>query len=129
MDLVQSRIVTPDVASLARFYAGLVGVDVVLNDYYVEVPAGTHRVGFSRVRFSEVDGADACGTARPAAAGEVILDFAVDDLDREHARIDGGGVEWVMKPTMQPWGRRSMMFRDPEGHLVNVFSSHAEARS
>jgi uncharacterized glyoxalase superfamily protein PhnB len=26
-----------------------------------------------------------------------------------------------MLPTLQPWGRRSMMLRDPEGHLINVF--------
>jgi hypothetical protein len=38
MDLVQSRIVTDEVARLAAFYASLVRVSVVLNDYYVEVP-------------------------------------------------------------------------------------------
>jgi uncharacterized glyoxalase superfamily protein PhnB len=27
-----------------------------------------------------------------------------------------------MSPKTQPWGSRSMIFRDPEGHLVNVFS-------
>ena len=27
-----------------------------------------------------------------------------------------------MPPTTQPWGNRSMMFRDPAGNLVNVFS-------
>jgi uncharacterized glyoxalase superfamily protein PhnB len=32
------------------------------------------------------------------------------------------GVEWVMPPKTQPWGSRAMIFRDPEGHLVNVFS-------
>jgi hypothetical protein len=25
-------------------------------------------------------------------------------------------------PRTQPWGNRSMIFRDPEGNLVNVFS-------
>jgi uncharacterized glyoxalase superfamily protein PhnB len=28
----------------------------------------------------------------------------------------------VMPPTTQPWGNRSMMFRDPAGNLVNVLS-------
>ena len=37
MDLVQSRIVTDDVKRLAAFYARLVGISVVLNDYY-EMP-------------------------------------------------------------------------------------------
>jgi hypothetical protein len=27
-----------------------------------------------------------------------------------------------MPPTTQPWGNRSMIFRDPAGNLVNVFS-------
>jgi hypothetical protein len=35
MDLVQSRIVTDDVERLAAFYARLLRVSVVLNDYYV----------------------------------------------------------------------------------------------
>ena len=48
MDLVQSRIVTDDVERLAAFYARLVRVAVVLNDYYVEVPTGAASVGFSR---------------------------------------------------------------------------------
>ena len=36
-------------------------------------------------------------------------------------RIWGLDVDWLMLPTRQPWGRRSMMLRDPEGHLINVF--------
>lgn len=35
MDLVQSKFVTDDVERLAAFYARLVRVSVVLNDYYV----------------------------------------------------------------------------------------------
>ena len=57
-----------------------------------------------------------------ARGGETILDFVVEDVDAEYERIDALGVEWVLRPTTQPWGRRSMIFSDPEGHLVNVFS-------
>ena len=53
MRLVQSRIVTDDVAALAAFYASLLGVSVTLNDYYVEIPAGPVTVGFSRRRLTE----------------------------------------------------------------------------
>jgi hypothetical protein len=48
VELVQSRIVTADVAGLAAFYARLVGTPVALNDYYVEVHTGAMSVGFSR---------------------------------------------------------------------------------
>jgi uncharacterized glyoxalase superfamily protein PhnB len=125
VELVQSRIVTGDVAGMARFYAALVGVDVVANEYYVEVPTSAQRVGLSRVRFSDFEG-DTCGPPQGVNAGDVILDFAVDDIDAEYHRIDALGVEWVMHPALQPWGRRSMMFRDPEGHLINVFSNVKE---
>ena len=55
------------------------------------------------------------------ALGAVILDFAADDIDVEFHRISTLGVEWLMAPTLQPWGCRSMMLRDPQGHLVSVF--------
>ena len=62
------------------------------------------------------------GPGAAASADEVILDFLVDDVDAEYPRIAALGVEWVMPPTTQPWGNRSMIFRDPAGNLVNVFS-------
>ncbi|HEY2490228.1 MAG TPA: VOC family protein [Streptosporangiaceae bacterium] len=124
MELAQSRIVTDDVARLAGFYARLLGVPVTLNDYYVELQAGPASVGFSRRRFTEYR-EDDCREAAEAGRrrqDEVILDFLVDDVDAEYPRIAALGVEWVLLPTTQPWGNRSMIFRDPAGNLVNVFS-------
>ena len=122
MELVQARLVTGDVAGLAAFYAGLIGARVPLNEYYVEVPAGPMTVGFSKRRFTEYCAAAAAcpGPARPPR--EVILDFLVRDVDAEYPRIAALGVGWVLPPTTQPWGSRSMIFNDPEGNLVNVFS-------
>jgi predicted enzyme related to lactoylglutathione lyase len=122
MELVQGRIVTDDVEGLAAFYARLIRTSVALNEYYVEVPAGALSVGFSKYRFTE------CGEDLPARPegqqrrDEIILDFMADDVDAEYERIAAMGVAWVMPPTTQPWGNRSMIFRDPEGNLVNVFS-------
>jgi len=147
MELQQCRIVTDDVAGLAGFYARLLGVPAALNEYYVEIQAGTASVGFSRPRFTEYreTGVQAPASARTAdlqapagvrAPGpqdsgrrdEVILDFAVEDVDAEYPRIAALGVDWVMAPTTQPWGNRSMIFRDPAGILVNVFSRSGQAR-
>jgi predicted enzyme related to lactoylglutathione lyase len=118
MELLQCRLVTDDVEGLAGFYASLLGVRAELNEYYVEIQAGPASVGFSRRRFTEYREAD-CGAGRQA---EIILDFGVDDVDAEYPRIAALGVEWVMRPTTQPWGNRSMIFRDPAGNLVNVCS-------
>jgi predicted enzyme related to lactoylglutathione lyase len=122
MELVQSRIVTDDVARLAAFYARLVQAETVLNDYYVEVPTGAMSVGFSRHHFTEYqDGQMACSGC-PQHQAQIILDFQASDVDTEYQRIAGLGVGWVAPPTTQPWGNRTMIFRDPEGTLINVFS-------
>jgi predicted enzyme related to lactoylglutathione lyase len=122
MELAQCRLVTDDVAGLAGFYARLLAVPTALNEYYVEIQAGAAAVGFSRRRFTEHREADGPPTADPGLRDDIILDFLVDDVDAEYGRIAAFGVDWVMPPTTQPWGNRSMMFRDPAGHLVNVFS-------
>ena len=122
MDLVQSRIVTDDVARLAAFYARLIDAEAVLNDYYVEVPTGAMSVGFSRRRFTEYREDQTACSQFPQHRAEIILDFQAGDVDAEHQRIAGLGVGWVTPPTTQPWGNRSMIFTDPEGNLVNVFS-------
>jgi predicted enzyme related to lactoylglutathione lyase len=133
MELVQSRIVTDDVERLAAFYARLVGVPVTLNEYYVEVPAGPVSVGFSQRRFTEYHRTPPAAATGPAGGEardrrpEVILDFLVDDVDAEYGRIRALGVEWVLRPATQPWGNRSMIFRDPEGNLINVFSRPGQA--
>jgi predicted enzyme related to lactoylglutathione lyase len=120
IELIQSRIVTNDVTGLGRFYGALVDTVVVTNDYYVEVGTRAQRIGLSRMRYSDLT-EGACGPPEGVELGAVILDFAADDLDAEHDRILGLDVDWLMAPTLQPWGRRSMMLRDPEGHLINVF--------
>ena len=122
MRLVQSRIVTDDVEGLAAFYASLLAVSVTLNDYYVEVPAGPVTVGFSKRRFTEYREEDHPAANGPERRDEVILDFEVADVDAEYKRIAELGVTVVMPPKTQPWGSRSMIFRDPGGNLVNVFS-------
>ena len=131
MELVQGRIVTEHVERMALFYARVVGVSVAPNEYYVEVPTGSMSVGFSRPRFTEDRAVVAHPRSRPgpscpagvgARPGETIFDFVADDVDAEYGRLDALGVDWVLLPTVQPWGRRSMIFRDPEGHRVSVFS-------
>jgi uncharacterized glyoxalase superfamily protein PhnB len=126
MRLVQSGIVTDDVEGLAGFYADLLGAQVALNEYYVEIQAGEASMGFSKPRFTEYRGNCAGprdeGRSKTPCRDEIILDFLVDDVDAEYPRIAALGVDWVTPPTTQPWGNRSMTFRDPAGHLVNVFS-------
>ena len=61
-------------------------------------------------------------TGGPAANRSAILEFEVDDVDGVRARLSDTPVDYVMAPTNQPWGNRSMLLRDPDGNLINIFS-------
>ena len=58
----------------------------------------------------------------PAANRSVILDFEVADVDHERARLATLIGKFELEPTNQPWGNRSMLFRDPDGNLINFFA-------
>jgi len=61
------------------------------------------------------------GSATPAHNQSAILEFRVSDPDAEYARLRDF-VKWVKPPTTQPWGMRSIYFRDPDGNLVDFFA-------
>jgi predicted enzyme related to lactoylglutathione lyase len=61
----------------------------------------------------------------PAANRSVIVEFEVDDVDAEFARLEPELDDVVLPPSTMPWGNRSALFRDPDGNLVNLFSRPA----
>jgi uncharacterized glyoxalase superfamily protein PhnB len=119
MKLAQARLVTNDVPALARFYEELLGIAPIGSEDYVElrIPGSTLAISSKR----SVDLFNA-GAAEPAANQSVILDFQVKDVDRERFRLQELIGEFVLEPTDQPWGSRSMLFRDPDGNLINFFA-------
>lgn len=66
------------------------------------------------------------GSARAADNNTVILEFRVDNVDAEYARLKPLVDEWVQEPTTMPWGNRSALIRDPDGNLVNLFAPVTE---
>lgn len=62
------------------------------------------------------------GSAQPAKNRSAILEFKVMDPDWEYKRLQPLVKNWVKPPTTQPWGTRSIYFRDPDGNLVDFFS-------
>ena len=62
------------------------------------------------------------GSARAADNHTAIIEFLVGDVDAEYERLRDGLTDVVTEPTTMPWGNRSLLFRDPDGNLVNLFS-------
>lgn len=57
----------------------------------------------------------------------MVLDFEVEDVNKERERLSRIVREIVLEPKDQPWGNRSMLFRDPDGNLVNFFTPRRNA--
>ncbi len=56
---------------------------------------------------------------RGAGLDRITLEFVVDDVDAHYERLKALGAPIVKPPTTQPWGIRSVWFRDPDGNVVN----------
>jgi catechol 2,3-dioxygenase-like lactoylglutathione lyase family enzyme len=119
MQLAHARIVSHDVLRLAEFYRAVTGQAPVGSEEYVEFRGDSLRLAISSQAAMNLFGA---GATCPASNRSVVLEFQVDDVDRERARLEPIVSEWVLQPTNQPWGTRSMLFRDPDGNLVSFFS-------
>ena len=120
MDFVSIRIITDDVARLVAFYEKATQVQAVWSteDFAeLKTPSGTLAIAGTRTvpLFAP-------GSARPADNHSVITEFLVDDVDRVHQNLAGLVTDFVAEPTTMPWGNRSLLFRDPDGNLVNFFT-------
>lgn len=121
MNFVSIRIITADIQRLVRFYEQITGVSVQLYtpDFgELATPACTLAIGSTRTL--QFFGAE---IARPADNHTAILEFRVDDVDATYQRLrEVIGEAVVQEPTTMPWGNRSLLFRDPDGNLVNFFT-------
>ena len=118
MKFAYTRLVTEDVPALAEFYARVTGAEPQGNDDYVEFhPGGAILAICSRTSAESMHG----GVWTAADNGSAILEFEVDDVDAEHARVTEFVKDWVQHPKNMPWGNRSAVFRDPDGNPVNLF--------
>ena len=129
MNFVSIRLITADVAGLVAFYERVTGVraDWATEDF-AELRTTSATLAIASTR---TVGMFAPGSALPAQNRSVIVEFLVDDVDSVYEDLTGFLSDVVMKPTTMPWGNRSLLFRDPDGTLVNLFtpiSAEATAR-
>lgn len=117
------RIIAEDLQPLVRFYEAVTGVTAQwLTDDFVELvtPSATVAISdSSRVAFLGED------SPRAAANHSVIYEFLVEDVEAVYSRLhaDLGDDLIVVQPlTMMPWGNLSLLIRDPDGALINLYT-------
>ncbi|MEU6994533.1 VOC family protein [Streptomyces sp. NPDC046465] len=120
MDFVSIRIITHDVARLVAFYEKAMGASAAwATEDFAELGTPTASLAIAGTRTVPLF---APGSARPADNHSVIIEFLVEDVDRVHENLTGLVTDFVAGPTTMPWGNRSLLFRDPDGNLVNFFT-------
>ena len=125
MQFASVRIITDDVDRLVEFYEKVTGIKAERPaPVFAEIilPSGTLAIGHSQT--ARLFGAD---SAVAASNRTVILELRVANIEAEYARLNTWVDHWVQQPTTMPWGNRSMLFRDPDGNLINLFEPASEA--
>jgi uncharacterized glyoxalase superfamily protein PhnB len=124
MKFASTRLVAADIKTLVGFYEMVTGQTAEwLAPVFAEIvtPSATLAIGSVETvaLFKE-------GSAEAAANRTAILEFMVDDVEAEFARLKDK-VEVVQAPKMMPWGNRAAQFRDPEGTLVGMYTPVTDA--
>ncbi|MGA1838561.1 VOC family protein [Herbiconiux sp. 11R-BC] len=123
MQFASIRIITDDVDRLAAFYELVTGTTAVRPaPVFAEIRTGGSVLAIGSTATVAMLGERA---PRPGRNDSIIIEFEVEDVDAEFARVRSAVDEVVLEPSTMPWGNRSALFRDPDGSLVNLFSRPA----
>jgi predicted enzyme related to lactoylglutathione lyase len=121
MNLVSIRIITDNLEPLVSFYENISGLSATrFGDVFAELstPACTLAIGSTRT----LKMFHAEGVLYPAQNRSAIIEFLVEDVDKEFVRLQEYVADFLQEPTTMPWGNRSLLFQDPDGNLVNLFT-------
>ena len=120
MHLASIRLITDDPTRLATFYQAVTGVTPTwYTPDFAEVITPTGTLAIASKRTTDLFNA---GAALAAHNRSVIIEYRVDDVDQTYNRLKDVITDLVQAPITQPWGNRSLLFRDPDGNLVNFFT-------
>lgn len=112
-------IVSDNVPRLCAFYREILKLEPEEANIFEIIPTkGAVLSIYSSERTEKM----APGCLNGAGTGRYTIEFEVDDVDRGFVRLQAMNVEFVKPPTTQPWGRRSVWFRDPDRNIVNFYA-------
>jgi uncharacterized glyoxalase superfamily protein PhnB len=124
MKFASTRLVAADIKAMVGFYEMVTGQTAEwLAPVFAEIvtSSATLAIGSAETVALFKEGSAEAGANRTA-----IIEFQVEDVDAEFARLKHK-VEVVREPKMMPWGNRAAQFRDPEGTLVGMYTPVTDA--
>ena len=120
MNLTSLRIITDDIKRSVQFFEKITDLAATwYTEDFAEIVAGTSTLAIGSTRTIRLFGE---GIAEPASNKSVIIEFRVENVDDEYTRLKDSIINIVQQPATMPWGNRSLLFRDPDGNLINFFT-------
>ena len=120
MNFTSIRIITADIKRLVKFFESAMMLTARWStEDFAEIASNAFTIAIGSTRTLSLFGQ---GVAQAAGNKSVILEFLVENVDEDYERIKDLTSEVVQKPTTMPWGNRSLLFRDPDGNLINFFT-------
>jgi predicted enzyme related to lactoylglutathione lyase len=120
MKVVSLRIITADIKRLVQFLEKATTLSAKWStDDFAEIITKSFTLAIGSTKTLAFFGER---VAQPSSNKSLIIEFLVKNVDDDYERIKDLTSDIVQKPTTMPWGNRSLLFRDPDGNLVNFFT-------
>jgi catechol 2,3-dioxygenase-like lactoylglutathione lyase family enzyme len=109
-----------DMTAMRRFYEGVLGFELLreLSPGWIEYRIGDNTLALARPSRTAGD----APTPPGSAALQLAFKVSAPDVDRCADELERQGVDLVSPPTDQPFGHRTLFFRDPDGNLLEVYA-------
>jgi catechol 2,3-dioxygenase-like lactoylglutathione lyase family enzyme len=109
-----------DLAAMRRFYEDVLQIELVreLSPRWIEYRIGPNVLALA------LPGLTAKDDPVPKNTAALQLAFKVerDDVDACAAELTKQGIAILLPPTDQPFGHRTLFFRDPDGNVLEIYA-------
>jgi len=109
-----------DLAAMRRFYEDVLKIELIreLSPRWIEYRIGPNVLALA------LPGLTAKDAPVPPQTAALQLAFRVDRdaVDACAAELTRQGVAILLPPTNQPFGHRTLFFRDPDGNVLEIYA-------
>jgi catechol 2,3-dioxygenase-like lactoylglutathione lyase family enzyme len=112
-------ICTPSLTATRDFYTSHFNFNITFEaDWYISLK---HGEGYELAILDPSHASIPAGFGKPVQG--LILNFEVEDVDSEHARLVNAGLPMHLSLRSEAWGQRHFITADPNGVLIDVITN------